>query len=120
MLFRSFFPQAAGDPLAIARINVVLFLWVPLVAVALVGTLRRLPPAYGAYVVAALAVPLSYPAAPQPLMSLPRFVLACFPLWMWLGGLLARHPRARTPALALSAILLAVCTAQFATWHFVA
>lgn len=117
---RIYFPQAAGDPMAIARINVVLALWLPLVGIALAGVLRRLPLAYGAYVVASLAVPLSYPVVPQPLMSLPRFVLVCFPLWMWLGWLLARHRRARAPALAASAILLAVSTAQFATWHFVA
>jgi hypothetical protein len=117
---RLYFPIAGGDPLAIARINIGLFLWVPLVAVALVGVLRRLPLAYAAYVVASLAVPLSYPVLPQPLMSFPRFVLVCFPLWMWLGWLLARHPRWRIPALVVSAILLAVTTAQFATWHFVA
>ena len=115
-----YFPIAGGDPFAIARINVALFAWVPLVAVALVGAVRRLPLAYGAYALASLAVPLSYPVAPQPLMSLPRFVLVAFPLWMWLGWLLARHPRARRPALAVSAAMLAACTAQFATWHFVA
>ncbi|UGS39270.1 mannosyltransferase family protein [Capillimicrobium parvum] len=115
-----YFPIAGGDPFAIARINIALFAWVPLVAVALVGAARRLPLAYAAYALASLAVPLSYPVAPQPLMSLPRFVLVAFPLWMWLGWLLARHPRARWPALAVSAGLLAACTAQFATWHFVA
>jgi hypothetical protein len=117
---RLYWPIAGGDPLAIARINLGLFLWVPLVAIAFVGVLRRLPLAYAAYVVASLAVPLSYPVIPQPLMSFPRFVLVCFPLWMWLGWLLARHPRWRIPAIVLGAILLAVCTAQFATWHFVA
>jgi hypothetical protein len=117
---RIYFPIAAGDHLAIARINIGLFLWVPLVAVALVGVLRRLPLGYAAYVVASLAVPLSYPVIPQPLMSFPRFVLVCFPLWMWLGWLLARHPRWRIPAIVVSGILLAVSTAQFATWHFVA
>jgi hypothetical protein len=115
-----YFPIAGGDPFAIARINLALFAWVPLVAVALVGVLRRLPLAYAAYAVAALAVPLSYPVAPQPLMSLPRFVLVVFPLWMWLGSLLARHPRVRAPAMAAGAVMLAACTAQFATWHFVA
>lgn len=115
-----YFPIAGGDPFAIARINIALFAWVPLVAVALVGAARRLPLAYAAYALASLAVPLSYPVAPQPLMSLPRFVLVVFPLWMWLGWLLARHPRARAPALAVSAVMLAACTAQFATWHFVA
>jgi mannosyltransferase PIG-V len=117
---RAYFPHAAGDPLAIARINVVLFAWIPLGAAALVGAARRLPPAYAAYAAASLVVPLSYPVGPQPLMSLPRFLVVLFPLWMWLGWLLARHARARLPVLAVSAVLLAVCTAQFATWHFVA
>lgn len=116
---RIYFPLAAGDPMAIARINVGLFAWIPLVVIALVGVLRRLPLAYAAYVVAALAVPLSYPAGPQPLMSFPRFVLVAFPLWMWLGWLLARHRRARIPALVVSAALLVITVAQFATWHFV-
>jgi hypothetical protein len=117
---RIYFPIAGGDPMAIARINVGLFAWVPLVVIALIGVLRRLPLAYAAYVVASLAVPLSYPVVPQPLMSFPRFVLVAFPLWMWFGWLLSRHPRVRIPALVLSAILLAVSVAQFATWHFVA
>jgi hypothetical protein len=117
---RIYFPIAGGDPMAIARINVGLFAWVPLVAVALVGVLRRLPLGYAAYAVASLAVPLSYPVVPQPLMSFPRFALVAFPLWMWFGWLLSRHRRARIPALVLSAILLAVSVAQFATWHFVA
>lgn len=117
---RTYFPIAAGDPLAIARINVALFAWIPLAAIALVGAARRLPLAYAAYALASLAVPLSYPVAPQPLMSLPRFVLVLFPLWMWLGWLLARHRRARVPVLVAFGIGLAASTAQFATWHFVA
>lgn len=117
---RIYFPIAGGDPMAIARINVGLFAWVPLVLIALIGVVRRLPAAYAAYVVASLAVPLSYPVVPQPLMSFPRFVLVAFPLWMWLGWLLSRHRRLRIPALVVSAILLAVSAAQFATWHFVA
>lgn len=115
-----FFPLAAGDPFAIARIDLALFAWVPLAAAALAGAARRLPLGYAAYALAALAIPLSYPVAAQPLMSLPRFVLVLFGLWMWLGWLLARHPRARAPVLALSAAMLAAGTAQFATWHFVA
>jgi hypothetical protein len=115
-----YFPIAAGDPFAIARMNVALFAWVPLAAVALVGAARRLPLGYAAYALASLAVPLSYPVAPQPLMSLPRFALVLFPLWMWVGWQLARHPRARVPVLGAFAAGLAASTAQFATWHFVA
>ena len=89
---------------------------VPLV----VGVLRRLPLAYGVYVIAALALPLSYPVTPQPLMSLPRFLVVLFPLGIWLAAWLAEHPRARMPALVASALLMAFFVAQFATWHWVA
>ena len=46
--------------------------------------------------------------------------LVLFPLSMWFGAWLAEHPRARRPALAASALLLALFAAQFATWHWVA
>src|SRR5918995_803186 len=53
--------------------------------VAAVGVWRRLPRAYGAWVAASLVLPLTFPVAPQPLMSLPRFVGVLFPLFMWLA-----------------------------------
>ena len=65
----------------------------------IVGVWRTLPLAYGVYVIAALALPLSYPVASQPLMSLPRFLVVLFPLCIWLGAWLAVHPRARMPVL---------------------
>src|SRR5437660_1218580 len=87
---------------------------------AVIGVLRALPIAYGAYVIAALALPLSYPVVAQPLMSLPRFLVALFPLNIWLAGWLVARPRVRIGALALSALLMAVFVAQFASWHWVA
>jgi hypothetical protein len=104
-----------------ARADVVLFAFLLAAAPAVVGVMRRLPPAYGAYLVAALALPLSYPVGPQPLMSLPRFLAVLFPLFMWLGAWLAEGGRVRRAAvLAPSAAGLAVVTAVFATWHWVA
>src|SRR3954451_13925677 len=47
-----------------ARADVVLFCFLLLAIPAVAGVLRRLPPAYGAYVVAALAPPLTYPLHP--------------------------------------------------------
>jgi hypothetical protein len=88
--------------------------------VATIGVLRTLPFAYGAYVIAALALPLSYPVTTQPLMSLPRFLVVLFPLTIWFAAWLAAHPRARAPVLVCSGLLLAFSTAQFATWHWVA
>jgi hypothetical protein len=111
--------QHLGDPAA--RADVVLFAFLVASVPAVIGTLRRLPPAYGAYVISALALPLSYPVGPQPLMSLPRFLAVLFPLFMWLGAWLAEGGRARRVAvLAPSAAGLAIVTAVFATWHWVA
>lgn len=116
-----YFRAAGGDPLLVARFNLYLFAFALLAVPALVGALRRLPPAYGAYALAAIALPLSYPVAPQPLMSLPRYEAVLFPLFMWAGWWLARGGRARRAAvLGTSAALLVAFSAQFATWHFVA
>ena len=100
--------------------NLMLLAFLVLAVPAIVGVLRLLPLAYGVYVSSALALPLSYPVASQPLMSLPRFLLVLFPLAMWLAAWLARHPRAQRPALVGSAVLMACFVAQFATWHWVA
>jgi hypothetical protein len=108
-----------GDPAARTDVALLAFLLAALPAVA--GVVRRLPAAYGAYVVCALALPLSYPVEPQPLMSLPRFLAVLFPLFMWLGLWLAEGGRLRrVVVLGASAIGLAVVTAVFATWHWVA
>src|SRR3954449_8523372 len=104
-----------------ARADVVLFAFLVLAVPAVAGVLRRLPPAYGAYVLAALALPLSYPVGPQPLMSLPRFLAVLFPLFMWLGAWTADGGRGRRIAvLGPSAAGLVAATAVFATWHWFA
>jgi hypothetical protein len=104
-----------------SRANVVLFGFLLAAVPLVVGALRRLPAAYGGYVVAALAVPLSYPVGPQPLMSLPRFLAVLFPLFMWLGAWMAAGGRARRLAvIGPSAVGLAAVTAVFGTWHWVA
>ncbi|HEV7751778.1 MAG TPA: mannosyltransferase family protein [Baekduia sp.] len=116
-----YFTKAAGDPMAIGRHNIALFACLVIAVPALIGALRRLPPAYGAYALAALLLPLSYPVAPQPLMSLVRFESVLFPLFIWLGWWLARGPAwRRTAVLTVFAAGLAACSALFSTWHWVA
>ena len=84
-----------------------------------VGALRRLPLAYGAYTAAALALPLSFPVGPQPLMSLPRFLAVQVPIFMWLA-LVCEERRITDRVAAGFALVLGLFTAQFATWHWVA
>ena len=114
-----YFKPAGGDPLSVAGQNLMLFGFLGVGAVALAGALRRLPLAYGAYCLVALALPLSYPVGPQPLMSLPRYEVVLFPLFMW-GGWWVTRRRLASPTLATSAVLLGLFTAEFATWRFVA
>ena len=114
-----YFELAAGDPFRVAAINLLLFAFLVFAVVAVVGAFRRLPSAYGAYALAALALPLSYPVDPQPLMSLPRFLAVLFPLFMWLA--VVTEERGWTvPVTAASAVGLGLFTTQFAAWEWIA
>ncbi len=115
-----YYPVGSGSPFVEAGHNLVLLAFLAAAVPAVVGVLRRLPLAYGAYVIAALALPLSDPVRAQPLMSLPRFLLVLFPLGIWFAAWLSEHPRAQRPALVISAALMMLFGAQFATWHWVA
>ncbi len=115
-----YFPVAAGSPSIAAGHNLMLLAFLLVAIPLLVGVARMLPPAYCVYVLAALALPLSYPVPAQPLMSLPRFLLALFPLSIALAAWLAAHPRWRVPALVVCGLAMMFFTAQFATWHWVA
>jgi Mannosyltransferase (PIG-V) len=86
-----------------------------LAVVAIVGVLRRLPIAYGAYAVAALIPPLSSPWPAHPLMSFPRFLAVVFPVQMWLA-LKTERPRRLWIVLGVFAAMLAVLSVKFATW----
>ena len=109
-----YFSDAGGDPFEVARRNLVDFAFLVFAVVATVGVFRVLPLAYGSWCVAALALPLSYPVGPEPLMSMPRFVLVLFPLHMWLALRLGDR------GLAVSAGGLALGSAMFTTWAWVA
>ena len=110
-----YFGPAGGDPFIAAAHNLELFAFLVFAAVALAGIVRRLRPEYAAYTAAALAIPLSFPVAPQPLMSLPRFLAVLFPIFMWLAT-----RRGFRIWLAAFALLLGVFSARYATWHWIA
>jgi hypothetical protein len=116
-----YFARAGGDPFAAATHNLSLFAFLVPVVPAVIGLARRLPPAYVAYVVAALALPLSWPVGPQPLMSLPRFEVVLFPAFMWLGWWIARGPVWRGRAVyAVFGLGLVAFSALDTTWGWVA
>jgi Mannosyltransferase (PIG-V) len=82
---------------------------------------QRLPLAYFAYGVVSLAEAVSYPSAGgEPLLSLSRFVLVIFPVFMGWGARFGDRRRLSWAVLGLSAGLLAVFSGLWATWAWVA
>lgn len=80
---------------------------------------RRLGSSYGIYAAVSLAIPLSSPAGDYPLLSMPRFGLAIFPLFLALATL-GSQPRVHALIVGASAMLLGLATAQWALWQWVA
>jgi hypothetical protein len=98
--------------------DIYLFLFLVLVVVAFIGGLRRLHPAYSAYTLLSLALPLSDPVKLSPLASIPRYAMVAFPLFIWGSQLVVRR-RWTVHAVAFGAVLLGLFTAEFATWLWV-
>ena len=81
---------------------------------------RRLPAAYSLYALAALAYPLFFPSRYVPLMSYPRFTLTVFPLYIALALFTLDRPRAHRVVVVVGLVALAVLTAKFAVFSWVA
>lgn len=90
-----------------------------LFSVLTIAALRRLPLAYGVYMVVSLWVILSRTGFPQPLISACRLVLPLFPGFMILG-LWGRNPWVHRLILYPSILLLLILTGIFAAWGWVA
>lgn len=86
-------------------------------ALVLLG-IGRIPLYYFALVLPPLIVPLFSPSSVHPLMSMPRFVLPMFPLFVVIA-LLVRNRRAVVVLAAASGMLMAILSMQFATWYWV-
>ncbi len=116
----SYWPAVTGtDPMRVAVVNLecltALVLFVGLTVVAW----KRFGAPYGLYAALSLAIPLSMPSDRWPLLSLPRFGLVIFPLFLALASI-GRNPRAHTAIVAVSALFLGVAVTQWALWQWVA
>jgi hypothetical protein len=80
--------------------------------------LRLVPLYYTAFVIPALIVPLFTPSSVNPLMSMPRFVLPLFPLFV-VVALLVRNRTLGWTLSVISSLLLVILTMQFALWYWV-
>ena len=104
--------QTAG--LMLVR-DAVLLLVVAAVIVVLWWGRRRVPLSWLAWGVVSLAYPLSVPSTQQPLMSLPRFAMACFPIVVVLG-LWAHQGRRMRWMAPLLLTLQAAWSVLFVSW----
>lgn len=116
-------PLAPGQVpgLALAR-DIVLLVVVVVAISALWWARRRMPLSWVAWGAISLAYPLSVPSMQQPLMSLPRFAMACFPIVVALGlwahaGQAGRRMRWLAPLLL---VLQAAWTVLFVSWTWAA
>lgn len=106
------FRNLVGDSDTLELIATVL-----LIGLTIVG-IKYLPLYQMAYVVPALVIPLFSPSTVHPLMSMPRFALTMFPLFIVIAILL-RYRWLSIPIAALSTVLLVLLTMQFANWYWV-
>jgi hypothetical protein len=79
-----------------------------------------LPPGLSLYTFMIVLLPVLTPAPSFPLMSLPRFLLGAFPIFLVLGYLLAKNKTALVLWLLFSASAGVALTALFTTWRWVA
>jgi hypothetical protein len=80
---------------------------------------RRLGAAYGIFVLGSLALPLSDPVPSAPLLSMPRFALGVFPVFVALGLLGARSRRDTALTVGFT-LLLGINLARWVLWIWVA
>jgi hypothetical protein len=104
----------AHNPLTIVNQGLELAFTVLMLAV-LVAGIRRLRPSYWVYMAASILVPMSTSS----LMSMPRFALVLFPMFV-VFGLWGARQSTNNAIVAFSLPLLGLFTVLFADWYWVA
>jgi hypothetical protein len=116
---RALFLGAPAGPSLEASNTLNLVFLVFFLLVVLVGFVV-LPQDLSVYTALVVLLPVLTPAPQFPLMSLPRFVLGAFPVFLVLGYLLSRSRLALVSYLVLAGGLGIALTALFTTWRWVA
>lgn len=111
---------AAGDPLTWNAHDLINLGFFALAVIGLIGAWPRVPVAYLIYTVLLLAIATSFPTPREPLQSISRYMMVMFPLFIGWALLLRRRPWLTPAILGISATLLAVFSALWATWGWVA
>ncbi len=111
---------SAANPMHAAAENIQALAFLAVFLVLTVVAWRRFGAPYGLFAAVSLAIPLSYPSSRWPLLSLPRFGLVIFPLFLALAAVTATRPRLHTAVVACSALFLGIAVVQWALWQWVA
>jgi Mannosyltransferase (PIG-V) len=109
-----------ASPMHAAAENVQALAFLVLLLALTVVAWRRFGAAYGLFAAVSLAIPLSYPSSRWPLLSLPRFGLVIFPLFLALAAVTMTRPRLHTAVVACSGLFLGIAVVQWALWQWVA
>lgn len=104
----------AHDPQTIANQSLEIAFTALMLGVLIIG-LRRLKPSYIAYMALSILLPMSTSS----LMSMPRFALVLFPMFV-IFAVWGRRPAVNNAILALSLPMLGLYTVLFADWYWVA
>ena len=110
-------PPGADRQHAIAENAEALAFLVLLVALTVLAW-RRFGAPYGLFAAVSPAIPLSLPSDRWPLLSMPRFGLVIFPVFLALA-VLGGRPRVHTAIVAVSSLFLGIAVAQWALWQWV-
>jgi hypothetical protein len=105
--------------LQIAMQNVEAFAFVAVFIVLAVVAWRVFGVAYGLFAVVSLGIALAVPTTVRPLLSLPRFGLAIFPLFLALAAV-TQNRRLHLVLLLSSTLLCGIALAQWAQYEWVA
>lgn len=109
-----------GSVLPLAHANLINLTALVIAGLAIWHGLRRLPIAYSTFAIAAVGYPLFFPARYQPLLSMPRFVLAAFPLFISMALYSDKRPRAHVIISVAFVVGLVLLTGKFAVFSWVA
>ena len=115
--FTNWVPPGADHSHAIA-VNVEALVALALLVALTVIAWRRFGAPFGLFAAVSLAIPLSLPSDRWPLLSMPRFGLVIFPVFLALAALGGR-PRVHTAIVAVSSLFLGLAVAQWALWQWV-
>jgi hypothetical protein len=114
-----YFPSVDHGAMYGAGLNLEQLGYLVLLAALGIYAWRALGAAYGLFVLASLALPLSDPVPSSPLLSMPRFALGVFPAFLALGKLGGR-PRLHTAFVSAFGVLLGINLARWVMWIWVA